>query len=424
MVLVTTQSQFLSLTTILTFSIFIGFVVRSLVLLFTDPILGSFSWYFQLSAESNAIGKVAINMSFAILFFVVGFLSTKAKIKNKPFSWLLPNFENREKNVMFWAIFLTFLSWFCFMSLITLEHGNLFVGINNLQKRAIIFGSKTMMARVFLTFSFVYLVVACTAIWSSTKNLTPRLLMMIMILFQVSLIFFTGGRGATLMQIFIIVLLISYINKGRLPSLNIKYILKGVFAFSFACLIIVYGYSKRLASQTGTDLSEQFALIAPQIARLISDTFPFVDLFIASQKYALDNGYTLGTNYLAIIGRFIPRDLWAEKPNILGLQLREHFYGDTLSGIPPTFFGEAYVAFGLIGVCIASFLLGRFARWFDRIPIVFDKSILLVPFYMYIVLQVGFGIVKSGLENSFVQIIYIFVALFILKVLSRVQLFK
>lgn len=424
LILVSNQSAFLSLTTIVTLSLFIGFVVRSLVLFYTDPIFGSFSWYFELTSEHDAIGKVALNMSLAILFFIAGFLSKKARVVKKPFAWLLPNIANRANNLIVWSILLTVLSWCFFVVLISLEHGSLLTGINNLQKRAIIFGSKTMVARIFLTFSFVFLIVAITIAWSNTKNLALKLLFIIMIMVQVSLVFLTGGRGATLMQLFIIVLVINYTNRGKLPSINLKYSINAIFGFAFACLVIVYGYSTRLASQTGSQVSEQFALIAPQIARLISDTFPFVDLLIASQKYVLDNGHTFGSNYLAITGRLIPRDLWADKPNIMGLQLREHFYGDSLSGIPPTFFGEAYIAFGLIGVCIASFLLGRFACWFDRIPTAFNQSILLVPFYIYMILQIGFGIVKSGLENSFLLVLYFFIALYILKVLSRVQFFK
>lgn len=325
---------------------------------------------------------------------------------------------------MYWSIFLTFISWCVFIFFISWEHGSLFAGISILERRAIIFTSKTMVARIFLTFSFVYIIVAVASAWSNNKRLITKLFIMAMVIIQISFVFLSGGRGATLTQVFIIGLVITYIKRDQLPSLSMKYSFNWFVAFAFGCIVIVYGYARRLASQTGTNISEEFALIVPQIARLISDTFPFADLFITAQKFALDVGYSFGLNYLALTARFIPRDFWSEKPDILGLQIREHLYGDTISGVPPTFFGEAYIAFGLIGVFFASFLLGRFSRWFDRIPAAFNTSVILVPLYIFTIFQIAFGVIKSGIENSLFHILYFYVALYVLKFLSRVNLSK
>lgn len=70
-----------------------------------------------------------------------------------------------------------------------------------------------------------------------------------------------------------------------------------------------------------------------------------------------------GRTYLDWGLRFIPRELWPDKPRGVDVQANETFYGGDW-GMPPGAVGEAYWNFHLPGVIIIFFLFGMFKRWF------------------------------------------------------------
>lgn len=73
---------------------------------------------------------------------------------------------------------------------------------------------------------------------------------------------------------------------------------------------------------------------------------------------------TYGRQLLGVILFWIPRSLWASKPIGSGY-LIAHEYGLSFDNISMNFFGEGYINFGIIGVCIFSIILARFNAYMD-----------------------------------------------------------
>jgi len=76
----------------------------------------------------------------------------------------------------------------------------------------------------------------------------------------------------------------------------------------------------------------------------------FIDHIAQSMLYAKQNGFDYGMLYVRMPLAFIPRGLWPDKPIQLGMLLRGFVFGDETGGIPPGLFGEAYIAFGVVGI--------------------------------------------------------------------------
>lgn len=71
------------------------------------------------------------------------------------------------------------------------------------------------------------------------------------------------------------------------------------------------------------------------------------------------NGYQFGSSTISVLGFFIPRALWPEKPNVIGLHVGEELYEGGFVGTPnlsgPIFL-DFYYDFGFLGVVFGSVL--------------------------------------------------------------------
>jgi len=131
-----------------------------------------------------------------------------------------------------------------------------------------------------------------------------------------------------------------------------------------------------------------------------------------AKKYVDSKGYDYGWQYVTYFVRPIPRSVWPNKPLPLALKMRQEFWGDTAGGIPPTVFGEFFIAFGYFGLFLGSIILGVVLGLLGRL---FNAS-LADPaqsvFYTLITITVVFSVVRSGLEISFVKLlIYMFIVI-------------
>ena len=70
-----------------------------------------------------------------------------------------------------------------------------------------------------------------------------------------------------------------------------------------------------------------------------------------------------GKTYLGWAMRFVPREMWPDKPRGVDVLANETFFGGNW-GMPAGPVGEAYWNFHLPGVLIIFFLFGMFKRWF------------------------------------------------------------
>ncbi|MEZ5841083.1 MAG: hypothetical protein R3D02_11905 [Hyphomicrobiales bacterium] len=69
--------------------------------------------------------------------------------------------------------------------------------------------------------------------------------------------------------------------------------------------------------------------------------------------------YLRGSSYLSLVTSFIPRAIWAEKPNpSLGPWVKSELFGEDVrnNGWPPGMVAEAYINFGSVGIvlCMAA----------------------------------------------------------------------
>lgn len=76
-------------------------------------------------------------------------------------------------------------------------------------------------------------------------------------------------------------------------------------------------------------------------------------------------GFQLGSSTISVLGFFIPRNLWPEKPTVIGLQVGEELYSEQFVGTPnlsgPIFL-DYYYDFGIAGVVVGSILTALFFR--------------------------------------------------------------
>lgn len=91
------------------------------------------------------------------------------------------------------------------------------------------------------------------------------------------------------------------------------------------------------------------------------------------EKYS----FYLGETYTSVLFMFVPRSIWADKPigfaaplgmiQRTGLQVFdfEEWRSFNQYSLSPGFIGEAYANFGITGILILSFLLGRITCYFD-----------------------------------------------------------
>ena len=78
--------------------------------------------------------------------------------------------------------------------------------------------------------------------------------------------------------------------------------------------------------------------------------------------YFSDIDYLMGYTYLGLLTAPIPRSMWTSKPQVSPDQyVAENIYGYFGDGwylVPPGYFGELYMNFGVIGIIFGAFLLG------------------------------------------------------------------
>lgn len=87
-----------------------------------------------------------------------------------------------------------------------------------------------------------------------------------------------------------------------------------------------------------------------------------------------------GESYLAVLTLPIPRDLWPEKPGLIGGRVGQTFFGQ-MGGVPPGPVGEAYWNFHMPGVVLVFALFGIFHRWLARLYLRYRNQPAVVAFY-------------------------------------------
>jgi hypothetical protein len=105
-----------------------------------------------------------------------------------------------------------------------------------------------------------------------------------------------------------------------------------------------------------------------------------------SEKYTPDFEYEWGTSYMNFVTLIVPRALrfWSSAPTYIPWETKYvGFLSTNFTVIPMPALVEAYVNFGIIGVCVVMFLLGRLYRWLDAFSLVGHENAFAAGFYAY-----------------------------------------
>ncbi len=402
----------------------IGFVFRyALLISYPQPPFAF--WSVLTSRYDPKMDIIAIEISIGLIIVLLGYLAFRtqavAPLAVSFVSSFLPKHPNRTTRA---AIFVFLFSWAFFLLALVQYYGSISTAMLQLQRRAITFTSLVIIARSFLTVGFAAIAYQ-VFIWANKKYngiAKPDITTPTLVVFHLLGTFLTGGRGAMLTQLFTIFLIYKFSVRREHIAAQAKTVIASIFGVVFIVLTVITGFTMRVSAQRGMSFSEAWNSVAPNFLSILSGTFPLTDLYTASRIFFYSEGGTFGQNYLNIVTRFIPRSIWVDKPPIMGLELRQFFYGDQLSGVPPTVFGEMHLAFGFVGVLILGFCFGGLLKFVDSLRIPMKAKPMISVFYFYAIFQLSFGIVKSGFENSLLHMIYFTFGLMMVKVLSRMRL--
>jgi len=181
---------------------------------------------------------------------------------------------------------------------------------------------------------------------------------------------------------------------------------------------IVVGLGVRESAQKDIPFGEAVGNSSKQLTEVITGTFPIIDLFTSAKYFADQVGHDNGQQFVNYLTRVIPRSIWPEKPLILGLQIRKYYSGHTLSGVPPTIFGEFYIAFGEIGLILCAVVLAGILRFLSSLHGAVKLNDGLSLIYITFLVQLIFSTFRAGLEISIFTIAYYISGIIFIKFFS------
>lgn len=111
---------------------------------------------------------------------------------------------------------------------------------------------------------------------------------------------------------------------------------------------------------------------------IVSTALIDIRLFVLIvQTYGQQLPLKYGATLQMLVGQFIPRAVWPNKPLNVGVEIARLSRPDTISGAPPGFFGEMYLNFHFLGVLLGGFALGALMGFAYKRLILSDEASLL-----------------------------------------------
>jgi len=220
--------------------------------------------------------------------------------------------------------------------------------------------------------------------------------------------FFLGFRHAIALPV-VQLLVAWHYGHARVSS-------KKIFATAliFISMFTVYGISREIPAGIDFNFSE-FASVAtdkPELIYAVVSRSRGTEVVAAvTEKLRQTQDYEYGwPSLLETATIIVPKAIWPDKPQPISERFGNYFFGDTLTlargyerdnwgGISPTVVGEWYWHFGLVGVLIGLFILGRIAsagyftlrKYSDSKSVVLIYSIFFTSFSMFAESQQNFS---------------------------------
>lgn len=296
---------------------------------------------------NNEIEKAAlITFLFAAAVALIGVLYASASRARKK--------EKREKKyILKQKVFFAIVSVYCLFSVVYIMSSG---GIGNLMAPRFdkISGETSVFKSAFQAGMIVsyYCLMACIL---DSKN-GQRTIVRVLVFIVLTLVF---------------IALINPFNTSRFGL--IQTYLPGVFLLLKGRLKVHFFYALSLISMLVLmpilSLTSRFG-----IARLgdalgdinMTETFfriPYIDVFDTltyAVKYVSETGLTFGERIIGVMFFFVPRSIWNDKPELLGLEIGDHLVSFETAGTENLSFfigGVMYSDFGFVGVFLLTILL-------------------------------------------------------------------
>lgn len=143
-------------------------------------------------------------------------------------------------------------------------------------------------------------------------------------------------------------------------SLSTKRILGYIYAASLLILFPAFEIFRAMSNYTDREsiVNEFFKRVSEAFSSMSYDSF---------QSFAFvvqNNVVTFGNQLLGVLGLFIPRSIWGNKPIGSGFTISNQF-NLGFDNISMNFFGEGYINFGIIGVFLFAVALAATMRYLD-----------------------------------------------------------
>ncbi|WP_440958174.1 oligosaccharide repeat unit polymerase [Oceanicaulis sp. LC35] len=388
---------------LLTVVIFIGFDLRAVLVVPGSDFLISRSFGSILLSQSDLrlfvpIFYISVVKATIIVFSII-MLRGSRSVGNVELSGA-PATKSRLYKI---SIAIYIASALSYIIVLTAIFGSPLEAFASLQRRAIVFGSQINFARIFLFLATSALLVA--GVISRERGGSYRLLVIALVSIHASLVFLTGARGLSIVQFAAVMYSTGIIDAQRLYS--IRNIALGIFGAIASYAALVFGLALRISAQSGESLPRALAEVSSRGTAGLLNNFNYFELFSAAVLFAERNGINFGQNFLNVLLRPVPRSLWPDKPLGVGLQMREEFYGDRLSGVPPTFLGEFYIAFGGLGMILVGAIIVLSIAFVQRNEFK-SRNPYLLGFLSLFVFSLPMEMMKAGFE--IVSIYYVYYA--------------
>jgi oligosaccharide repeat unit polymerase len=200
---------------------------------------------------------------------------------------------------------------------------------------------------------------------------------------SLALAYLCDGKRSSFIYPAILILLCWMVRNRKVPYLRLAVV--GTTAFFLIGLLGLVRSSNWTDMNTlnldafhETSISEMGTKSLEEMAKRSGSESTF---FAILAKVPQEEDMLYGKTYLEWGLRFVPRQLWPEKPRGVDVQANQTFYGADW-GLPAGAVGEAYWNFHLPGVLIIFFLMGIFKRWLADLLLNYPTAPAVMVIYM------------------------------------------
>lgn len=395
--------------------LFVGIIIRGFYLLDDSAFDEKDFWTLVAPLVQGDFARAYLELLTAIVIAVVASRVIR-RIRNPVEEAFLRFYSFRSDQISFNATVLVALfSCVGFVAALGLTQGGLGEGFVALQKRALVFGSEMFIIRILtvvFSISVAMVLYKCSAEGRSSG--LRKAIVAALVLSNISLLLLSGGRGPVVTQMVVLL----YVRNRGLSRGGIR-LGTSVLISVVGSLVLVEGMAMRRSAQSGINMGEATVDSINTAGHTVSGAFPITDLYLSARHFAHSAGHDHGMQFLLYGVRFVPRSIWEKKPFNLSYSIREFYYGDTLSGAPPTVFGEFFIAWGFPGIIGCGIFLGWMLSFLERAYRRARDDSAFALIYILLVPLLIFDGLRAGLEQAVIMILYLLVTLTCFKLASR-----